>query len=586
MRQLPIPVGTFCAAIMVLIGVVPGASAAELQIPQEPNITWLSRDTVSAGPALYNNKIAYASENTFVFLNKDGTEHRRIPVGNTITIPIKRTYVNETEALSFATPSRGYVVTEDGIQYKVRHPNRTIYTPPLLFNTSQGQRVALSLNFPHVSAVNGTTIWERSQHESRFLRLLDMNGDNTPELLGGVSQLFALTAQGNMHWNFNISIAQPPLLLQLDSDAKQEIVAFGPQKIQAFDTDGSKLWSYQANNVERQRPVATVQNDAILVATQDRIIRLDTAGKVLNIRNTTLAYPNNILPGRISDTNTGYVLSDDSTVVAFTANTTLWDLTFTSPLHQMQAVDITGDGTNEIIVGTGEGIAVIETTQRTLRPVVRIEQKPVRAGSRIQFSAARSEPTHTEFRWDVNNDSIFETDWQQTPTYTHRYFGPGNYTVALALRYGDRTAQTYKTISVLPQDTQPVVNLSVTPLGANQYQFIARHEARGHTNLSFRFDIDEDGTYERQWDSQPTFTTRLSGSGSADAQVEVKTTDSIRVSDTATYTYSIPATNQPDSPQDRGGLNTLWIIGSIVLISAILLAIIFYRMQQLRHNEN
>ena len=76
-------------------------------------------------------------------------------------------------------------------------------------------------------------------------------------------------------------------------------------------------------------------------------------------------------------------------------------------------------------------------------------------------------PTDLKYRWDWQNDGIWDTDWTSLTSFQHQYLAQGKYVICLELLGKDnRTA--LMTSTVIVDDTPPITNFGVRgTLGAN-----------------------------------------------------------------------------------------------------------------------
>jgi len=92
-----------------------------------------------------------------------------------------------------------------------------------------------------------------------------------------------------------------------------------------------------------------------------------------------------------------------------------------------------------------------------------------------------------EYRWDFENDGLFDTEWTKEILITHSYFNPGNYTIKLQVKDDNQATGVTQLIITIIQLTPP---LQLPIAQANgPYQAYANQTITFHSNDSY----DPDG---------------------------------------------------------------------------------------------
>jgi hypothetical protein len=145
------------------------------------------------------------------------------------------------------------------------------------------------------------------------------------------------------------------------------------------------------------------------------------------------------------------------------------------------------------------------------------------------FNAGASSSTKKnpsmEYQWDFDGDGTWDQTWSSPSSATHSYSSPGTYTPRVEVRDGQVADQASASVDVAPV---VVAMLEVSPETGTiltEFEFDASastSSSPGMGNLEFRWDLDDDGTYETPWSSEPTRTTRMAGAGNPGVRVQVR----------------------------------------------------------------
>jgi uncharacterized delta-60 repeat protein len=120
-------------------------------------------------------------------------------------------------------------------------------------------------------------------------------------------------------------------------------------------------------------------------------------------------------------------------------------------------------------------------------------------GEEIEFDGSNSENLNGEitgYRWDFENDGVFDTDWLDSPTYIHTYENVGDYDVLLQIK-DDEDLKSSDTspvsISVLNYPpSNPLVNGANKGHVDTQYSYTAISDDPDDHKIRYIFDWDDD----------------------------------------------------------------------------------------------
>ena len=150
----------------------------------------------------------------------------------------------------------------------------------------------------------------------------------------------------------------------------------------------------------------------------------------------------------------------------------------------------------------------------------------------ITFTAEGSsdvDGTVEYYRWDWTSDGTYDTEWLTTETTTYSYSSEGVYTVTLQVKDDDLRTDTDTaevTISSSSSSNIPPVADANGPYEGIQYQDILFNgsnssDADGFVKY-YRWDFDNDGTYDTEWLVKSTTLHNYSESGVYTVKLQVK----------------------------------------------------------------
>lgn len=172
---------------------------------------------------------------------------------------------------------------------------------------------------------------------------------------------------------------------------------------------------------------------------------------------------------------------------------------------------------------------------------------------------AKDGRTGLEYRWDFEGDGVFELNWGSEQSPTHRYEAPGTYEAMIQVRDTDGvTDEATVRVIVDPGNLAPEASFSLTGAGSlnagdrtigttnTTFTFNAsgsRDEETSSAQLAVRWDFDGDGTWDTNFSTQKTATTRYLDLGVYIVRLEVRDEDNQR--DTAEQSVTIVANEAP-----------------------------------------
>jgi YD repeat-containing protein len=194
---------------------------------------------------------------------------------------------------------------------------------------------------------------------------------------------------------------------------------------------------------------------------------------------------------------------------------------------------------------------------------------PLPLNTAVTFDASAStdlDGTIAKYEWDLNGDGTFETDTGTTPTVSKTFTAEGTYDVRLRVTdNGAATDLTVRTYDVLGNQP-PTATFTASPNPAFATQTVT-FDATGSadpdgTIATYEWDLDGNGTYERNTGTTKTTTTSYASAGTV--------TVGLRVTDNGgkTATKTLPVTvnsgglsNYGDAVLDTPGLVDYWRMG-------------------------
>lgn len=133
------------------------------------------------------------------------------------------------------------------------------------------------------------------------------------------------------------------------------------------------------------------------------------------------------------------------------------------------------------------------------------------------------------FRWDWNNDGIWDTHFTRSRVLDHRFWIKGDYTVVMEVRNEGGLRDTISTdIEIVQGYSPPHAKLIVTPDNSHirtEYILDASETTDDEDSLStllFRWDFEGDGSWNTQWKSDPVITHIYTGPDHYNAIVAVR----------------------------------------------------------------
>jgi PKD repeat protein len=168
---------------------------------------------------------------------------------------------------------------------------------------------------------------------------------------------------------------------------------------------------------------------------------------------------------------------------------------------------------------------------------------PVQTASTVTFDAsASSDPDGSiaKYEWDLDGNGTYETDTGTTKTATKSYATPG--TVTVGLRVTDNLGATAtKTVSVTVQNRAPTASFTVSPSPAATRQTVTLNGSASSdpdgTIAKYEWDLDGDGTYEKDTGTTSSTTNVFSTVGNL--TIGLRVTDNSGTTATTTRTLTV-----------------------------------------------
>ncbi len=133
-----------------------------------------------------------------------------------------------------------------------------------------------------------------------------------------------------------------------------------------------------------------------------------------------------------------------------------------------------------------------------------------------------------QVRWDWENDGIWDADWSTHKTKTHQFTEDGTYTVILEVQDSEGLiSSSSEEVQVADENLPPIPSFTVTPTSGwtgTIFQFDASGSSDRETpadSLQVRWDWENDGTWDADWDTTKTASHQYPISGTYSPQLEV-----------------------------------------------------------------
>ena len=160
--------------------------------------------------------------------------------------------------------------------------------------------------------------------------------------------------------------------------------------------------------------------------------------------------------------------------------------------------------------------------------------------------------TALQVRWDYENDGTYDTAWSTSKTASVGYPAPGTYTIRLQVRdTGGLTRSTTRQVTVQTPsvNTPPTAAFTISPPNGDTstvfgFDASACSDAEDATSaLQVRWDWNNDGTFETNWDTAKTATHTFNTAGTHTIRLEVM--DSGGLTDATTRQVTVSAQVPP-----------------------------------------
>jgi len=182
-------------------------------------------------------------------------------------------------------------------------------------------------------------------------------------------------------------------------------------------------------------------------------------------------------------------------------------------------------------------------TQSNLPPIASFTVSPpyVQLDTAVIFDASGTTDDYTafdnlEFRWDYNNDGLWETEWAKTPIVTNKYLEYGYYTIGMevkdqsgAVSWVSRNLTVIDSAGVMAD--YPVALFSINPQTGDvnttfSFSAAASSDLQDEaTLLQVRWDFDNNGSWDSDWSTEKTISHKYSTEGQYEVIMQVRDTD-------------------------------------------------------------
>ena len=162
-------------------------------------------------------------------------------------------------------------------------------------------------------------------------------------------------------------------------------------------------------------------------------------------------------------------------------------------------------------------------------------------------SDAEDATSALQVRWDWDNNGTYDTSWTTTKTESHSYIAVGTYTVRLEVQdTGGLTDTTTRQVTVQTPsvNTPPTAAFTISPPSGDTstvfgFDASACSDAEDATSaLQVRWDWENDGTFETNWDTAKTATHTFDTAGTHTVRLEVMDSGSLTDATTRQVTVS------------------------------------------------
>ncbi|MFA5418662.1 MAG: SUMF1/EgtB/PvdO family nonheme iron enzyme [Bacteroidales bacterium] len=161
--------------------------------------------------------------------------------------------------------------------------------------------------------------------------------------------------------------------------------------------------------------------------------------------------------------------------------------------------------------------------------------------SAVIFDATQTTDDHTsmemlEYRWDFNNDGMWETDWSSDPIVSEKYKAVGYYTIGMEVKdqagitgWVSRNATIVDSSGYLVEF--PVAVFTMDPFSGDEntlFTFNASgcHDVKDDASLlMIRWDFDNNGSWDTDWSTEKIATHKYEQSGLYDIILQVRDLD-------------------------------------------------------------
>ena len=145
------------------------------------------------------------------------------------------------------------------------------------------------------------------------------------------------------------------------------------------------------------------------------------------------------------------------------------------------------------------------------------------------------------YRWDFENDGIYDTAWLDYSTYNYSYTISGNYIVGLEVKDNEGAKKHNTGYVIITDNIAPVANAGGSYYGKTEENIIldasSSYDLDG-TIVGYRWDFNSDGTYDTKWDPSTSVSHVFNSDGIHTVILQIKDDDDYKDTDNANVVIS------------------------------------------------
>ncbi len=219
----------------------------------------------------------------------------------------------------------------------------------------------------------------------------------------------------------------------------------------------------------------------------------------------------------------------------------IWDTQFSANKIEVKTYPVAGTYIIKLEVKDSQGLTgsttrMLVVTAANIKPTAIFTVSPESGTTQTIFSFDASESSDPEdpaedlmVQWDFNNDGVWDTDYRQEKTINHRYLVAGTYTAVLRVKDTEDFASTYSLqLTVTDPNRPPEADFTITPATgttADRFLFDASVSTDPEDTIEqmeFRWDLNNDGRYDTEYSTDPTYRIQYNEPGTYLIKLQVK----------------------------------------------------------------